>query len=385
MKAMTRVLVVVGVVALCATWSIVRGADQGDAVNTDAYAGLGSADAETRAGAIADLAKASTPKLSELQTALEDEPSLLVKAGIAEVIVARKPAESDMAMLSTSLLAHDVPTRLEAVRLLGRTRPESAIDALEHVVENRVESAEVRCAAAVALGRAGKDAAPALSNLAAAADLSPALRGAVLRGLALTGADGVKTVAGVASSTASDATTRDAAIAALREKDAPSTSALLGLLDSSIVAVKTAAAGALASRGENSTEIASALEGLLSDTSAAVRKGAVDALGRVGAAASKKSSILDLLSDASEDVQIAAITTLGKAFAGGDSDVADQLANLVDHDHFAIRYQAALALAALKDDRGLSAMKNPRASADDLERAASEDAAARITALVGSK
>jgi len=140
MRNVTRTALLLGVIAAGTAWSVARGSDSGDATNSTAFTDLGSTDSDTRTSAIASLVTASSTSLSDLQNALEQEPSLLVKAGIAEVIVRREPTTSQVTQLETSLLAADAPTRLEVARLLGRTHPSTARSALTLAAENGKES-----------------------------------------------------------------------------------------------------------------------------------------------------------------------------------------------------------------------------------------------------
>lgn len=380
MRGNVKTIAVFGALVAGLAWQSARGADDGDATNSDVYADLGSTDTSKRAKCLDSLASAKSPSLTELQSALSDEPSLLVKGCIGEVIVRRMPSDREVTQLCASMLASDLPTRLEAVRVAGRTRPNVARDELQRVVSNSTESVEVRSAAAVALGRAGKDATSALSVIAAVRDLPFPLRAAILRGLALSGSEGVKEVAATAATTASSRD-KEAAFAALADRDVTVGEALLNLLGSDLEGLRIRALAALTARNETSTAISDALGERLSDTSPVVRRMAVDALRLLGGAASMKTALLDHLGDESEPVRIATICALGHAFAGGDVTVADRLAELVSHDHFAIRYHASLALGALMDQRGLDAMRNPRPLADEQERAASQDAVNQITAL----
>lgn len=380
MRSTLRSAVLSVLLAVGAAWSIARGGADGDATNSADFAGLGAADPDTREETLQDLASATSPDLSELQAALESEPSLLVKAGIAEVIVRRKPSEAEVTELTKSLRASDLPTRLEAARLLGRTRPKTARDALQRVAENRTESPEVRAVAAVSLGRAGEDTIAALSALVAATDTMPALRAAAFRGLALAGADGVEAVAGIAQAAATPDEQRDAAFTALSETDAASGDALVALMGSKSDAVRERAISATIARGAKSSAVADALAERLTDWSPRIRHAAVGALVALDGASSKKSDLLELLKDENEGVLVATIAGLGRAFAGGDTTVADALAELLSHDRFPIRYHAALALGALKDTRGLDAMTNHAPSETEEERAAADDAAAQIAA-----
>ena len=226
-----HVTFVVGAVVAGSLWSIVRGEEGDDATNSSALSDLGAAEAKSRADAISSLIAATTPSVSELQDALGDEPSLLVKSGIADVIAGRKPSVGEVNQLSASLLSAEPATRLEVAKLLGRTRPETARTALQSVVESRTELAEIRAAAAISLGRAGSDATAAFTTLSNATDLAPALRRAVLRGLAISGADGVRDLAARAESASESE--RDAAIAALADASASGEAALLALLEAS--------------------------------------------------------------------------------------------------------------------------------------------------------
>lgn len=372
-SAFLSVLLAVG-----AAWSIARGGEDGDATNSEVFADLGSADSETREEALKGLASATSPDISELQAALESEPSLLVKAGIAEVIVRRKPSEEDVTQLTKLLRARDLPTRLEAARLLGRTRAKTARAALQGVAENRAESPEVRAAAAVSLGRAGEDATKSLSTLASAVDTMPALRAAVFRGLALTGSDGVDAVEEIAASASTPDDQRDAAFTALSDPDAASGDALVTLLGSKSDALRERAIAATVARGAKTEAVTDELAERLTDWSPRIRRAAVGALVALDGAASKKTEVLELLKDEDEGVLVATIAGLGRAFAGGDTTVADALAEFLSHDRFTIRYHAALALGSLKDARGLDVMTNHAPSETEEERSAADDAAAQI-------
>lgn len=374
----TVVVAVAGAVGV--GWAIVRGGESDEATHADSLSDLGSADSKTREAAIESLAKASGTTFSALQTALEDEPSALVKAGIAEAIVRRGPKAEDVASLATSLLSSDPTTRVEAARLIGRTHPDAAREALEMVATNRSELAEVRSVAAVALGGAGSDAEKALAALAAAEDAPTPVRRAALRGLALTGADGVKAVAAVADDAKASRDLRDAAVAALGSPDAKSEDALIDLLASKAEGTRALALRAIDARGAGTDAIRSALVDRFADASPALRGAAAGVLVTLGGADAAKTDLLGLLDDPDESVRLSAIDALGRGFASGDTKVADALAKQIADQSFAIRYHAALALGELKDARGLDAMKNHQSSESTEEKAAADDAATRIDA-----
>jgi HEAT repeat protein len=359
-------------------WAIARGGESDEATHADSLSDLGSADSKTREAAIDSLAKASGTTFAALQTALEDEPSALVKAGIADAIVRKGPKAEDVASLATSLLSSDPTTRVEAARAIGRTHPDAAREALEMVATNRSELAEVRSVAAVALGAAGSDAEKALAELAAAQDVPVSLRCAALRGLALSGADGVKAVVAVADDAKADRSVRDAAVAALGSPDAKSEDALIDLLASKAEGTRALALRAIDARGSGTDAIRSALVDQFSDASPALRGAAAGVLVTLGGASGSKTELLGLLDDADESVRLSAIDALGRGFASGDTKVADALAKQIDDKSFAIRYHAALALGEMKDARGLDAMKNHQSSESTEEKAAADDAAARI-------
>jgi HEAT repeat protein len=370
--AFTALSVVVG----GAVYSIARG----ESTESSTFTDLGSSSASTRDSAIKSLADSTAVSLGTLQTGLESESSALVKAGIAEVIVKREPTASQVSTLSSSLSAADISTRLEVARLLGRTRPSTARLALTSCVESRTEHPDVRAAAAVSLGRAGSDAYSALLALSAATDLPVVVRGAVLRGLALTGTSGIKAVGAIATDDDAPQDRRNAAIAALGQSDAESEGVLVDLAESSSVAIRARAIEALVARSAKTSGAADALKDRLADTAAAIRRAAVEALVSLEGASSKKTEMLDLLEDSEESVVLATIQALGRAFEGGDKTVANELAGLVDHDHFVVRYHAALALGRLKDTRGLSAMEDHRDDESDDEKEAADDAASQIKA-----
>ena len=361
-------------------WTIVRGGESDESTHAKSLSELGSADSKTREDAIDALSKASGTTFGSLQTALEDEPSALVKAGIAEAIVRKGPKDTDVEALATSLLSSDPATRVEVLRLIGRTHPGAAREALEMVATHRSELAEVRAVAAMSLGRAGSAAEKALSALAADAAEPTPVRCAALRGLALTGSDGVKTVAVVAEDSKSGRDVRDAAVAALGSPDAKSEAALIDLLSSKSEATRSAALRAIDARGSGTEAIRNALTDRLADSSAALRGASAAVLVTLGGASASKSELLGLLDDQDEAVRVAAIDALGRGFASGDAKVADALAKWMDDKSFAIRYQAALALGEMKDSRGLDAMKNHQSSETTEEKAAADDAATRIDA-----
>lgn len=347
----------------------------------DALRRLTDADPSQREEAIADLANGARLSGASLHTMLLQAKDPLVSAGLAEAWRRVGLVDDEVKGLARDLVAADAVTRRTLVWLARATKPSLVAPALRGVVADEREAADVREAAATALGRVGGTERAFLASIAEDGVRGEVVRAAVVHGLALAAADGADAVATLATAAGTPELVRDAAWAALADPDVDAAADLADLVASASATVRAAAIAALAARHATTDAVVDALKARLTSTEIpVVAVAAVEALATLGKADATRDELVGLLDVADATVQAAAIRALG--FAARDTRAATlgKLRSLLASANFRVRCEAALALAEAKDGTGYAAMLADSVGGDAFERPTAQAALATIRA-----
>jgi len=239
--------------------------------------GLGSIDPATRRAAALELVTLGTARATPLVLHALDDADTEVKVAAADSAIHLRIAPATEAVLGW-LGGPDTKLRIEACEVARALPDPRAVTALGRALGDA--EAQVRAAAADALGAYAGDAEAVSPLLGKLDDASPIVRGVIVRSLARLG-DARAVVPLVGKVQDSVPEVRQAVARALGDLgDLRATQALLLQLRDNVTDVRVEALGALGKL--RAVDAAFAIAPLVTDRTAALRQAAIAALGRIG-------------------------------------------------------------------------------------------------------